>query len=379
MRNNMKVLIIFLACMIVLAVTALLLQGKSHRECWFCSNHNFFERGVEFACSDDEKLRQTALEYIMRSAHEGDVTADMFLAELYADKLPEGIVPVDVDAMNCLKDTVSVDTVKAGEYLDKVSQLYRKDVERGGKIDMVRAYDLAEIYLSPSFAGKGDDSAEKAKQNGIEWLKIAAHGGNIEAILKLASAAEQKDRYGAAMQWYIKAAELKPDFKYALRIGDGYLYGKGTDIDYKKALKWYQKAHDQVLEAAKKIKPAEREHLLSILAVRMEIANRKLERAGGKNPVTVDYMLSGNSIHYIINVLDNGPDSKGIVSVGEVKQEEKGIKASISPNVTLPEKSQREKDGFQSMNQGMNWVLRQWAATRHGVSRHFVFRLVSPR
>lgn len=381
MQNNMKVVIIFLACMAVLAVTALLLQGKSHRECWFCNSHNFFERGIEFACSDDEKLRNRAVDYIIRSAGEEDVTADLFLAELYAGQLPEEAVPVDVDAMNCLRDIVPVDAVKAREYLDKVSLLYHGEIASGRTIDEARAYSLALMYLSPSFAGKGDAATiQKAKQDSIEWFGIAADAGNIKAALKLASMAEQEERYDAALKWYIKATELKPDFRYSMKVGDFYLYGKGTDIDYKKALEWYQKAHDQVLEALKGAKKSvELEHFLAIISVRMEIANRKMGRGGGENPVTVEYLLKGNGVHYVINVENNDPGSSGFVTVGEVRRDEKGIRASISPGVILPDKSPREKDGFESMNHGMKWVLQQWAASRYGASRHFVFRLVSPQ
>jgi len=373
MQNKMKALVIFLVCLSGMAGTAFFMKVLNHEACWFCSTSDYFKRGVEFACSGDEAKRKKALDYLIRAADEGYAPAAMLLSELYAGTLPQDIRPTDADTLQCLSDSVSPDGVQARKYLDQASELYDALAEGQERVDPDLAFRFAMMYLSPPFSEHDDVSSYRAADVALKLLNAAAEGGNPDAMLKFAAIEESKGNGDKAVEWYSMAAEKRQDYRLSLRIGDIYLYGKGgVPLDHKKALEWYNKAQAQAQDASKDMGPEEREHLLDTLSVRIDLAGRKIAQGGGKNSVTVNYLLAGNGGHYLVMVRDEGAEA---VTVGEVIRTDKGIRALVAADVQLPEDIEREKEGFESMNQGMEWVLRQWAVSKYGKQGQFIFRL----
>ena len=371
-NNNMKALVIFLVCLAGTAGVALLVKGVHHEACWFCSTSDYFQKGLALACSDDEAGKQKALKYITTAAEDGYAPADMLFAQLYAGALPEQIEPVFPEATQCLSGSVQPDGAQARKYLDQASELYDAMAEDAERVEPDLAFRLAMMYLSPPFSEQDDVSSYKAADVGLKLLKVAAEGGNGDAMQKLAAIEEASGNMEDAVKWYSKVSEKKKDYRLSLKLGDIYLYGKGVAVDHKKAIEWYKKARDEIQEASD-MDPQEKRHLLDIPSVRIEIASRQIKRSGGESPVTVNYVLSGNGVHYILKVKDK--DVQGLIEAGEVIKTEKGIKAVVAQGIKLPEGAEREKEGFDSMNQGMEWVLGQWVISKYGESRQFNYRL----
>ncbi len=378
MQNNVKGLIIFLVCLAGMAGAAFIMKAVHHDECWFCSSEEFYQRGIEFACSEDSTKRQKGLSFIEKAASEGYAPAALLLSELYAKDLPKGILPADSPdskALKCLADTVKPDGAAARKYLDQAAELYNAMAEDAEKVDPELAYNLAVMYMSPPFSQHDEVSSYKAADVAKRLLGVAAKGGVVEAMLKLAADADKNGKDAEALKWYSMAAEKKPNQRLCLKLGDLYLYGKGTPVNHKEALKWYKKAQNEAKESCKDMPPEKREHMLDIPEVRIEIVKRKMKQAGGGNPITVKYALSGDAFRYVVKVREEGAKEKGLVTVGEVIRTDKGIKAKIAHSIKLAKDAPREKDGFASMNQGMEWVLHQWAAAKFGTSKQFMFEL----
>ncbi len=378
MQNNVKGLIIFLVCLAGMAGAAFIMKAVHHDECWFCSSEEFYERGIELACSEDSTKRQKGLSFIEKAASEGYAPAALLLSELYAKGQPKGIPPADSPdskVLKCLAGDVKPDGATARKYLDQAAELYHAMAGDSEKVEPALAYQLAVMYMSPPFSKHDDVSSYKAAEVAKRLLGVAAKGGVVDAMLKLAADADAKGNAAEALKWYSMAAEKKPNQKLCLKLGDLYLYGKGTPVNHKEALKWYKKAQTETEKACKDMPPEKREHMLDIPAVRIEIAKRKMKQAGGGNPITVSYVLEGDAFRYVIKVRQESGKEKKLVTVGEVIRTDKGIKAQVAPGIKLAKDAQREKDGFASMNQGMEWVLRQWAAARFGASKQFMFKL----
>ncbi len=374
MQNNVKALVIFVVCLAGMAGTAFFIKAVNHKACWFCSTSDYFHRSVEFACSKDEIKRRKALDYLTKAADDGHAPAALLLSELYAGTLPEQVKPEYPEAFQCLSDAIEPDGTQARKYLDRASELFDAVGENAEGVEPDLAFRLAVMYLSPPWSEHDDVSSGRAAEVGLKLLNAAAVGGNIDAMFKLAAMEENRGRIDEAVKWYSRASEKRPDYKLSLRIGDIYLYGKGVAVDNKKAVEWYKKAEAQA-QATKDISPEEREHMLDIPAVRIEIAGRKMKRAGGKNPVVVNYILAGNGVHYIVRVRDD--KAEGLVTAGEViRTDDNKIKAVAAPAVRQAEGTSKEKAGFESMNQGMEWVLSQWVISKYGEPREFIYRPV---
>ncbi len=372
MQKNMKGLVIFLVCLAGTAGVAFFMKATNKDACWFCSTSDYFQKGIALACKDDETGKKKALEYINMAAKDGYAPADLLFAQLYAGTVPEQITPLFPEATQCLSGSVAADGAQARKYLDQASELYDAMAENAERVEPDLAFRLGIMYLSPPFSEHDDVSSYKASDVGKKLLNVAAKGGNVEAMLKLAALEGAADNMEEAVKWYSKASGKKKDYRLSLKIGDIYLYGKGVAKDHEKAVEWYKKAQAQIKET-KDLDPREKEHLLDIPSVRIQIASNHIERGGGESPVTVNYVLGGNGVHYNIKVKDK--DTEGLIDAGEVIKGEKGIKAVVAKGIKLPEGTEREKDGFESMNQGMEWVLGQWVVSKYGKSRPFNYRL----
>ncbi len=362
MDNSKKAVVIFLVCLIGMAGVAFVMKALKH------GGSAMYAQGIKSACSEDNATQHQALESIKKAAEEGDAQAAMFLAQLFAGGMPEGVEPVQPDAFKCLAELVKPDGAEARRYLDMAAGL-EGAVET---LDPKIAYRYAILYMSAPFASHDEVSEFHAQDVADRLLDTAAKSGSSDFILNLAALCESKGNYAEALKLYEKAAELAPDFKLELKIGDYYLYGRGTDVNPSQATVWYQKAQKSV-EAQKELEPEKRQHMLDIVSVRMDIAGRKLDRSGGAPPVTVRYLLAGNGNHYIVKAI--GKQGGSPITAGEVIKTEKGIKAVVAKDVKLPENSKRERDGFSSMNEAMIWVLEQWAKASIGENNEYVFRI----
>ena len=105
-------------------------------------------------------------------------------------------------------------------------------------------YQLGRLYLM-------DENPERNVEKGIEYLKQAAENENMYAMYQLGQIYEkgeivQTDSdvsyafYEKALQQYLKVEEKDETLYY--RIGMMYLHGKGTSIDYEKAVEHLQAA-----------------------------------------------------------------------------------------------------------------------------------------
>ncbi len=128
-------------------------------------------------------------------------------------------------------DVVAQDYEKSREYLEKADRL--------GYIDAT--YELAIYYLH-GFGGKKD--TKKA----LNYLERAAQKGHADAAA-LAAQFYNSGTYGVkvnhnkAFNFYLIAAEQGNE-EAIFYILDGYLEGKGTEIDHEKAMKWLEIAEE---------------------------------------------------------------------------------------------------------------------------------------
>ncbi len=362
MENSKKAFIIFLVCLAAMAGIALVLKAVRH------GGAALYTQGIKAACSEDEALKQQAIENIKKAAEEGDASAALFLAELYAGGMPQGVEAVEPEAFKCLSEVVKPDGAEARKYLDRAAELD----DAMETLDPDTAAKYAVLYSSSPFASNDSASEFKAADVAAKLLQTASKSRNSDFLLKLATLYEKKGEFAAALKLYEKAVAVAPDYVLCLRIGDLYLYGKGTGPDPQAAMQWYQRANELINKAGEQIEPAVKQHFLDVVSVRMDIADSKLKRSGGSAPVTIGYKLAGNGNHYIVMAIQEGAKA---VKAGEVIRTEKDIKAVMAKDVKLLEDMPREKSGFASMNQGMEWVLQQWAATTLGADKYYVFRL----
>ncbi len=370
MQNSNRWMIITLLVLGTVAVVALLIKNAGHKECWFCTEQGRFERGLEFACSDDQELRKQALQYLSQAAESGIAEADIILAFAYSGAENAEALPVPPEAA-CLAGAISTNSTRAFDYLTKASDILKAEGKDAVSADL--AMELVHMFSSPAFA-KTD--AGKAASEARFWLVAAADAGSVDATLNLASDAERNGAYTDALHWYQEAARLKPYPDFYLRIGDFYLYGMGTPVDYNKALEWYRKACDLASSPDIALGSEQQKHILTVCSVRQDIAKRKLARSGSKNPVEIKYALKGNAQKYMVMAEDSTGESPEFVRVGEAMVDSNGnISAEIAPEIELPEGIARKKDGFSSMNQAMEWLLGQWGAARYGKGLKFIYRL----
>lgn len=130
----------------------------------------------------------------------------------------------------CWGDGVEVDEEKAKE-------LYQPLIEQG----YVEGYGcIAEtLYNKEEYAAAFENFTKAAE--GTEQVFIANVMGNIGYLYRYGEGVELD--YAKAMEWYEKAAGLGERASMA-EIGLLYYYGEGVDQDYEKALEWFEKAAD---------------------------------------------------------------------------------------------------------------------------------------
>lgn len=103
--------------------------------------------------------------------------------------------------------------------------------------DMDAAYKVANWHLNNKY---GLNNKEKA----FELLIEAAKNKHVEALWFLANDAEFKNKINEQQRTeYYKLAAQNGHFDAKRKIGERYLYGKGTDIDREQAKYWFSKAN----------------------------------------------------------------------------------------------------------------------------------------
>lgn len=130
----------------------------------------------------------------------------------------------------------AVDYRSAGAFLHEAAELKNQ----------LAIYQLGKLYLM-------EENPEKDIERGLKYLKLAAEGGNRYAIYQLGQIYEQGQIaqsdpeasnafYEKALHQYLKIEDKNETLNY--RIAMMYLNGKGTPIDYEKAVEYLQASAD---------------------------------------------------------------------------------------------------------------------------------------
>ncbi len=361
----MRKLGIALALVLVLAlvIIGLVYRQISYRICWNCSGDEYYNRAIQYACSDVPKYRRTALNFLDQAARQDQLQALRFLAELYMDKLPPSYQPQDREQLTCLRRDIRPDRNRAISSFQAI--IDRLEGQPDG--DPTLLGDIGLLYLHSVMPS--DDPAEQARK----WFARAAAEGNYPAMVQLARFADARGDYAEAMKWFQQASSNTLDPQSPLMVGDYFFYGKGVPVDYRKAKTWYRKA----LAAAEKVAAGksdeEKNRILAPPRIRLDLVERRLAGQGQRQRVTVTYRLEGTFRNYSVFVKKH-PDRP----VGTVVNRDGVITARMNGDIdflTPPE--EMEKSGFSSMTRGMHWVLSTYAAHSYKDpdSLHFVYVL----
>ena len=117
--------------------------------------------------------------------------------------------------------------------VNKASELYEKVIE------MSNAEELFDI--GSDFVWSDD---EKENEQAHKWFEKAAEKGDVDIIKKIANeyccCVNEAIKY-YVIEYYEKAVALG-DVESMVRLGYCYYSGRGTKINYAKAIKWFEKA-----------------------------------------------------------------------------------------------------------------------------------------
>ncbi len=356
MNTNSKT-VVSLLLIAVLIAGAFVLYRTGYRECWRCSRADFFQRGLEFSCKEDWEYKKRALKFIKKAADEGLLQARIFIAELYLEKPPEGYQLSFPEKISCLKKIAKADNKAAAEnFIKAISGI------RGKISDKKLYYNIGLLYLA-GIIPSNDPVSETRK-----WFELAADAGHLKAMKWLAALTEKRDEYPEAMKWHQAVFAKTNDPETAILIGDWFMYGRpGIGRNYAKAMDWYRKAVDIIKKTRKDASEEELQIALDPVLVRMDIAKHKAGKTSG-DVITIKYHIDGGLNKFIVFV-EGKPDAP----VGQVVRQKGGIRAEIEKDISLPEGLPREKDGFKSMQEGLEWVLHTYATAKHGPGKLFTF------
>jgi len=356
--------IITLFFVAVLAIGGLIFSQLSYKICWRCDAEGFFNRGMEYSCNEKESYRRTGLGFIDNAAGQGYLKAELTLAELYSDNLPEDYVRSDSEQIICLQQEVKPDQTTGVSYFESVLGA----VEQGKEADPVTLANLGLLYL------KGVVPAENPVVKATSLYERAAAAGSFPAMRTLGKLANDRGDYPTAMQWFVEAAKDPADGFSPLMVGDYFFYGKGVVIDYQKAEEWYNKA---LTRAGKSEKDGESESLQlgNMALARLDLVQRKLAGVDGrKQQVAISYHIDGSIHHFVIFAAEKDNPEE---SIGEVIRDGDTITAVMNTNLEgtaeLPESGQQS---FSSMNEGLFWILNTFAESTHDDAANLIFNFV---
>jgi hypothetical protein len=336
---------------IILAAAGWWLFNYAHRECWQCDRDDFWQRGLEFACSDNAHYRDNSLRFLEKAAEEGSVEAAFFMAELVLGE-------ANGTEIECLRAKVPVNKKDAVQRFHSLEKM----LDSAESPPVAICSRLASLYLD------GRLPSASPEREAEKWLLRAAEGGDSHAMRELGLLYDAADDYVPARKWFEKAAEDKGNFQAALVVGDYYFYGKGIDPDWNQALSWYEKALEKGKAACAGLAEEKRKKALDPAEARIEIVKGKLEEAGGETPLVIHYRLDGGSSSYIVfEAAGNG------TRIGEVVESDGAVTAMLDESF-VSGGANATKAGFTFMNQGLEWLLDAFAKSKYG-DRAFLFRI----
>lgn len=346
----------------ILAVGAFLFSMWSYKICWNCSGDDYFMRGSEYVCEEKKSYRQTGLDFLRKSAERGHIQAELTLAELYCNVLPDGYTKSASEQKSCLQQDVTANQEKGLAYFKSVLEA----VNNGKDTDIITLNNLALLYT------KGFIRTD-AQGDNTEWLyEKAAAIGSFQAMSLLGNLYHENRQYEKALQYFIQASENSTDFQSPLRVGDYYLYGKGTTVDYQKAHNWYSKALTRTKKSTTD-KGKDRRQVKKISRARLDMVEHKLEDPdNNRQEIPIHYSLEGGVKHFIIFAAAHSEES-----IGEVLNDNGNIYATINENPGFSDLLlESRQDNFSSMNEGLQWVLNSFAKNIHQNSTEIFFNFV---
>jgi len=355
-------IIITLALVAVLAVGGFIFSQLSYKICFRCDADDFYNRGLEYACSSKESHRQTGLDFIKNAAGQGHLKAELTLAELFSRALPAGYAFSNKEQRECLLQEVAPDQATGMSYFESVLNA----MEEKQEFDPGILNNFALLYLEGILSA--DDHIDKAR---MIYEKAAAEG-SFPAMLQLGKLSNDSGYYHKAMQWFVQASENPTDVASPLMVGDYYMFGKSVTTDYHQAQEWYSKA----LARTEKQETDENDKLTLLkntAVARLDMVHRKLaEVDGGKLRVVVNYRLEGGVKHFVIFTTDH-PEHP----IGEVINNNGNIYAVMNEKLELTQQLPVSlQENFSSMNEGMQWVLTTFAMNTHDNAADVIFDFV---
>ena len=352
-------IIITLALVTLLAAGGFIYSQYSYKICFNCDADGLYRRGLEYACSDKKSHRRVGLDFIKDAASQGNIKAELILAELYSTTLPAGYASSNPTQRECLLPEIAPEQTTGMSYFESVITA----METGETIDPEVLDNLALLYLEGIFSA--EDNVNKAS---MLYEKAAAEG-SYPAMRQLGILANAHGNYTQAMEWFVQAAENPTDASSPLMIGDYYRYGKGVAVDYLKARDWYTKA----LTRAEKGQDEEQKLQTNTAVARLDMVQRKIAADGGDSQrIAIRYRLEGGVQHFIIFVTDY-PD----IPLGEVINNNGTISAIMNENLELNQQLQVSvQENFSSMIEGMQWVLTTFAMSTNTDAGDVVFDFV---
>lgn len=317
------------------------------RYCWGCTAAERYAHATELLCERDDNARERGLGGIRKLARAGNGEALALLAELQLQPLPERFALIRRDLYACVTGMVPEANVQA---LDSFRQL-----AEAAELSPELEYDLGVLVEDGLLKPNGDLRSAAA------YFQQAASRGYYRAMFELGKAEDQQKHYAQAAAWFKEAFSRGGHPGAALMLGDYAFYGRGGMVDVANALVWYQKA----LTAAQS---PEADRIARGIATqaqnRLTIANGHQLRSGGQDGPQVAYRVAGGIDEYRVYVL---PAQE---LIGRVFRSGDLVQAEVT---AAPEAAQE----VASMNAGLTWILKSYAAGLYGEGQKIRFELTT--
>lgn len=353
-------ILLFLGCVAIASMAVLYNYG--YKICWRCDTEDYYARGRAFVCNDDAELRESGLDFLRVAASRQQPGAQLLLAECYAPQLPEGYEPLDKRAFTCLSPELGTNPAAAEEFFQKAHAALKNQEDLPPQL----LYNLALLLEEGMLESAGTHSMAE------EYFAASARQNYFPSQLRLGMIYHQRSEYAQARSWFEEAAQRYKAPRPALILGDYYMQGKGVVVDYEKAMHWYRQALLAVQKSSVGLEAEEQVAAEDVPRARMDMAMRKLQQERIFKFKTLYYRVGGDAAAYNVYCEDN-PERM----IGTVKRNVEGVVASLAPevkralSVTTPQKT------FDSMNEGLNWLLNAYAKGQYGNFTKFDFRLKS--
>ncbi|WP_321532894.1 tetratricopeptide repeat protein [uncultured Desulfuromonas sp.] len=350
--------VLFISC--ILLAGGAILYNYGYKLCWKCSTHDYYERGKEFVTHAEDELQRTGLDFIRLAADRDDMDAQLLLAESYTSKLPQGYVSATPQAQEKLSGMVVKNSTIAKNLLSKAyNRLYA-----GNKMTARQWYNMALLVEA------GLIQRDNQTQATLDLLTQAAEAGSYPAMTRLGAFYHQQADYARAKKWLRRAAEAGVDPQPALTLGDYFFYGKSEAVNYEKAIHWYRQALQTQRELTARGTEQERLAAEDVPMARIDMAMRQLQKSRMQPPMTLTYRLVGNANNSKIFTEDR---SEG--PIGTITSANGEVTAQIDPDISLALSIPVNRKTFESMSEGLDWVLQSYARSRFGSYTRFHFKL----